>query len=124
MNKKYPVLRLAMTSLWCASLAGALLPSQALPQVPYYEGKTIKAIAGQAPGGLGSNRVKAVVPFLQKYIPGKPHIVTEYMEGAGGQKAANYVHKTARPDGLTMAFLVGGRGARSCSRPTWRSLRS
>ena len=108
MNKKYPVLRLAMTSLWCASLAGALLPSQALPQVPYYEGKTIKAIAGQAPGGLGSNRVKAVVPFLQKYIPGKPHIVTEYMEGAGGQKAANYVHKTARPDGLTIAFWSAG----------------
>ena len=63
---------------------------------------------GQAPGGLGANRVKALVPFLQKYIPGKPHIVTEYMDGAGGQKAANYVHKTARPDGLTIGFWSAG----------------
>ena len=75
MNKKYPVLRLTMTSLWCASLAGALLPSQALPQVPYYEGKTIKeAIAGQAPGRLGSNKITTVVYPLQKIYPGKaPH---------------------------------------------------
>ena len=108
MKRKHPALRLVMTSLWCASLVGALIPNQALPQAPYYEGKTIKAIVGQAPGGLGANRVKAIVPFLQKYIPGKPHIVIEYMEGAGGQKAANYVHKTARPDGLTIAFWSAG----------------
>jgi tripartite-type tricarboxylate transporter receptor subunit TctC len=85
-----------------------LLANQAFAQSRYYEGKTIKAIVGQAPGGLGANRVKAVVPFLQKYIPGKPHIMTEYMEGAGGQKAANYVHKTARPDGLTIGFWSAG----------------
>jgi putative tricarboxylic transport membrane protein len=108
MKKKNSALRLVMTSLWSASLVGALMPHQAWPQAPYYEGKTIKAIVGQAPGGLGANRVKAVVPFLQKYIPGKPHIMTEYMEGAGGQKAANYVHKTARPDGLTIAFWSAG----------------
>jgi tripartite-type tricarboxylate transporter receptor subunit TctC len=30
------------------------------------------------------------------------------MEGAGGQKAANYVHKTARPDGLTIGFWSAG----------------
>jgi tripartite-type tricarboxylate transporter receptor subunit TctC len=87
MKKKNPALRLVMTSLGCASVVGALIPKPALPQASYYEGKTIKAIVGQAPGGLGANRVKAIVPFLQKYIPGKPHIVTEYMEGAGGQKA-------------------------------------
>ena len=30
------------------------------------------------------------------------------MDGAGGQKAANYVHKTARPDGLTIGFWSAG----------------
>ena len=77
-------------------------------QGQYFEGKNIRVIVGQAAGGLGANRVKVVVPLLQKYIPGKPHIVTEYMDGAGGQKAANYVHKTARPDGLTIGFWSAG----------------
>ena len=93
--------------LW-AFLVSLLVLDDAFSQAQFYEGKTIRAIVGQAPGGLGGNRVKAVVPFLQKYIPGKPHIVTEYMDGAGGQKAANYVHKTARPDGLTIGFWSAG----------------
>jgi tripartite-type tricarboxylate transporter receptor subunit TctC len=108
MRKKNPVFLLVIASLLSAFLISALSAGHARSQAPYYEGKTIKAIVGQAPGGLGANRVKAVVPFLQKYIPGKPHIVTEYMEGAGGQKAANYVHKTARPDGLTIGFWSAG----------------
>jgi tripartite-type tricarboxylate transporter receptor subunit TctC len=108
MRKKNPVFLLVIASLLSAFLISALSAGHARSQAPYYEGKTIKAIVGQAPGGLGANRVKAVVPFLQKYIPGKPHNVTEYMEGAGGQKAANYVHKTARPDGLTIGFWSAG----------------
>lgn len=91
-----------------AFLIGPIIAGTAFSQAQFYEGKTIKVIVGQAPGGLGGNRVKAVVPFLQKYIPGKPHMVTEYMDGAGGQKAANYVHKTARPDGLTIGFWSAG----------------
>jgi len=93
-----------IASFICALLLASIIVDDAFSQAQLYEGKTIRAIVGQAPGGLGSNRVKAVVPFLQKNIPGKPHIVIEYMDGAGGIKAANYVHKTARPDGLTLGF--------------------
>jgi tripartite-type tricarboxylate transporter receptor subunit TctC len=108
MKKRMPAFRPVISALLSVFLISTLVVKEAFAQAPNYEGKTIKAIVGQAPGGLGANRVKAVVPFLQKYIPGKPHIVTEYMEGAGGQKAANYVHKTARPDGLTIGFWSAG----------------
>ena len=108
MKKRMPAFRPVISALLPVFLISTLVVKEAFAQAPNYEGKTIKAIVGQAPGGLGANRVKAVVPFLQKYIPGKPHIVTEYMEGAGGQKAANYVHKTARPDGLTIGFWSAG----------------
>jgi len=100
--------RLAIQSVLWVFLINPLILDDAFSQAQFYEGKTVRAIVGQAPGGLGGNRVKALVPFLQKYIPGKPHIVTEYMDGAGGQKAANYVHKTARPDGLTIGFWSAG----------------
>ena len=50
-------------------------------------------------------RVKAMLPFLQKYIPGNPTIVSEFMPGGGSRKAANHVYKSARPDGLTIGNL-------------------
>jgi tripartite-type tricarboxylate transporter receptor subunit TctC len=71
-------------------------------QTSFFQGKTVTIIQGRDPGGSGDLRTKALVPFLQKYIPGNPTIVMEYMPGAGGRKAANYLYRTARPDGLTI----------------------
>ena len=72
----------------------------AFPQSSFFQGKTITIIQGRDPGGTGDLRVKALFPFLQKYIPGNPTIVSEYMPGGGSRKAANHVFRTARPDGL------------------------
>jgi tripartite-type tricarboxylate transporter receptor subunit TctC len=48
------------------------------------------------------------MPFLKKYIPGNPTIVSEFMPGGGGRKAANYIFGTARPDGLTIGHVSSG----------------
>lgn len=77
-------------------------------QAPYFQGKTITIVQGRGPGGTGDLRVRALVPFLQKYIPGNPTIVMEYMPGGGSRKAANHIYKTARPDGLTIGNLSAG----------------
>jgi tripartite-type tricarboxylate transporter receptor subunit TctC len=75
-------------------------------QTPFYQGKTITIVHGRDPGGTGDMRVRAMIPFLQKYIPGNPNIVSEYMPGGGGRKAANHVYRSARPDGL----MIGNPG--------------
>lgn len=80
----------------------AICPDRALAQAPFYQGKTITIVAGTAPGGIGDNRVKAMVPFLKKYIPGNPAIVVQYMDGGGGRQVGNYMYANARPDGLTI----------------------
>ena len=77
-------------------------------QSSYYQGKTIKLIQGREPGGSGDIRSRAVIPFLRKYIPGNPNIVSEFMPGGGGRKAANYIFNTARPDGLTIGHVSSG----------------
>ncbi len=74
-------------------------------QVPFYQGKTITIIVSSDAGGTGDLRVKAIIPFLQKYIPGNPSLVTEYMSGGGGRKAANHVFRSAKPDGLVMGSM-------------------
>ena len=76
-------------------------------QTSFYEGKTITVINGNEPGGTGDLRMRAVLPFFKKHIPGSPTVVAEYMPGGGGRKVANHIHSAARPDGLTMAFPPG-----------------
>lgn len=77
-------------------------------QSNFYQGKTITLVNGRSTGGSGDFRARAVVPFLQKHIPGNPTIVNEYMDGAGGRKAANYIFNNARPDGLTIGSVGSG----------------
>ena len=80
-------------------------PGPALAQTPFYQGKTVTIVQGRDPGGTGDMRVRAMLPFLQKHIPGNPTIVNEYVPGGGSRKAANHVYKSVRPDGLTIGNL-------------------
>jgi tripartite-type tricarboxylate transporter receptor subunit TctC len=75
-------------------------------QSDFFKGKTITIIQGRDPGGTGDMRVRAMIPFLQKYTPGNPNVVSEYMPGGGGRKAANHIYRSARPDGL----MIGNPG--------------
>jgi tripartite-type tricarboxylate transporter receptor subunit TctC len=84
------------------------LPDDLLGQAPFYQGKTITLIQGREAGGSGDMSVRAVIPYLQKYIPGNPTVVTEFIPGAGGRRAANHLYRSARPDGLTIANIGGG----------------
>ena len=93
----------ALVALW-----SCLLPPLAFSQAPFYQDKTITIIQGREPGALGDNRVRAVIPFLKKYIPGNPAIVSEFMPGAGGRKATNHIFSVARPDGLTIGSVGAG----------------
>lgn len=85
-----------------AALSIYLLPGDLFGQTSFFQGKTITVIQGRDPGGTGDLRVRALFPFLQKYIPGNPTIVSEYMPGGGSRKAANHIFRTSRPDGLTI----------------------
>jgi len=77
-------------------------------QPNFYQGKTVTLIHGRSVGGSGDFRARSVGPFLQKHIPGNPTIVHEYMDGAGGRKAANHIFNAARPDGLTIGSVGSG----------------
>jgi len=75
----------------------------AYSQSSFYKGKTLLIIQGRRPGGLGDLRTRATMSILSKHIPGNPTIVTQYMPGGGGRKAANHLYRKARRDGLTIA---------------------
>ena len=83
-------------------------PLQGIAQESFFSGKTITIIQGRGPGGTGDLRVRALIPFLLKYIPGSPTIVMSYMPGGGSRKAANHIYESARPDGLTIGNFSAG----------------
>jgi tripartite-type tricarboxylate transporter receptor subunit TctC len=88
-----------------ALLLDLFIAGGVFPQTSFFQGKTVTILESSAPGGVGSMRTKAVVPFLQKYIPGNPTIVMQYMGGGGGRKAANHFYTSVRPDGLTIGRM-------------------
>jgi tripartite-type tricarboxylate transporter receptor subunit TctC len=99
--------RKALLCAWFGYVVAAWNPVFAQTP-PFYQGKTITVIQGREPGGSGDMRAKATAQFLQKYIPGRPTIVHEYMPGGGGLRAANHIYLVARPDGLTIGSVSSG----------------
>lgn len=95
-------------SFIAVALAIALTPWDGFAQANFYKDKALTIVHGRAAGGSGDLRVRAVAPFLKKYLPGNPAIVHDFMDGGGGRKAANYIYNNAKPDGLTIGNVGGG----------------
>ena len=100
-------LKLSMAALGILSALVGSAPLLA-QTTPYFQGKTILLVQGREPGGTGALRAQAAIPFLRKYLPGEPIIVTQFMPGGGGRKAANYIYHSAKPDGLMFANVGSG----------------
>lgn len=92
----------------CSVFFLVLFSTEGVCQAPYYEGKTLTLMQGRNPGGVGDLRNKVILPYLQKYIPGHPNVISEYMPGAGGRKVANHISHNVKGDGLTIAASSPG----------------
>lgn len=101
-------------------LSVIFLPTKVAAQQSFYEGKTIRIIAGFAPGGSIDLQARLFARHLPRHIPGSPTIIVQNYTGAGGIIAANYTFGgIAKPDGLSMlhfpsstvmnVFLLKGR---------------
>ena len=85
-----------------------LIPGLSSAQPDYYRGKLITLIQDSTPGGVGQLRTQALIPVLQRHIPGEPKIVIQFMPGAGGRTAANHLYNNVARDGLTIARVSSG----------------
>ncbi|MFB3884268.1 MAG: Bug family tripartite tricarboxylate transporter substrate binding protein [Thermodesulfobacteriota bacterium] len=85
-----------------------LVSSKTVLAAPYYEGKTVRIIVGFAPGGGYDRIARLLAKYLPKYIPGKPVVLVENMEGASSIIAANYIYNQTKPDGLNIGTFNRG----------------
>jgi len=90
-----------------AAIGLALLPSlsHAAPAADFYKGRQITMILSADAGGGYASYANAFSPHLAAHIPGKPRIIVQYMPGAGGLRAMNYLNSAAPKDGTFIALV-------------------
>ena len=88
-----------------ALLLGATLQAHAAGVADYYKGKQITVLLGTGPGRTYDLYARLLTNHIVSHIPGKPSAIVQYMPGAGGLKATNYLYNAAPKDGSMIATL-------------------
>jgi len=96
---------LVAPALAAALAAGVGGPAAAQDAMAFFKGRTVTITVGFGSGGGYSNYCRQLVQFWGKHTPGNPTFVCQYMSGAGGVKAANYMYKVAPRDGSMLGML-------------------
>jgi tripartite-type tricarboxylate transporter receptor subunit TctC len=101
-------------------LVAAAAPAWAQTREPFYKGKTIHLTLSAGVAGGYAIYGRAFADHFPDHLDGKPGIVVESMEGAGGLRATNYLFNAAPKDGtvlglvhaqVPLAPLLGNRAA-------------
>lgn len=71
----------------------------------FYKGKRISIVVPTGGGTSTDAYSRLVARRIAKYIPGNPEIVVRSVTGDSGMRAANWLYKIARPDGLTIGTI-------------------
>jgi len=79
--------------------------SGAAPAQDFYKGRQIIFIVSTDAGGGIPAYANAFTPHFAAHIPGQPRIVVQYMPGAGGVRAMNYLYSVAPKDGTVMGLV-------------------
>lgn len=95
MKRLLPVAAAAF-SLAAMSLAA---PAGADPIADFYKNKQVNVVVAFPSGGMYGLTAQLIARYLGEHIPGHPTIVPQYMPGAGGAKAGNYLYNAAARDG-------------------------
>lgn len=88
--------------LGAGAAIGALVvgvPAAADTVADFYKSKTITVVSAGGAGGAHGAYAQLISAQISKYIPGNPNVIVQYMPGAGGNKAMNYLFKTRPDDG-------------------------
>ena len=74
----------------------------------FYSGKTVNLIISSGEGGTNDAYARLIASHIGKHIPGSPTVVPRNMPGAGGIRAANFLHDVAPKDGTTLGVVQRG----------------
>lgn len=89
-----------------AALATAVIGAASADEATdFFKGKTINVVVGFGSGGGYGHYCQQLVQYWGDHTPGKPKFICQFMSGAGGIKAANYMYNAAPRDGKYVSML-------------------
>lgn len=88
---------LGLVSVSAAAIAVTATAASAQSAGEFYKGKRLRLIVGGSAGGGYDTYARAFARHYVKHIPGKPGVVVQNMQGAGGVRAANFLASAATP---------------------------
>ena len=97
------LLGLLCASALLAALSARVGAESAVEQ--FYKGNQLRLIGSAGPGSGYSAWTRFIGQHLGRHLPGAPAVVVQYMGGAGGLIAANYMYSLAGRDGREIAAL-------------------
>ena len=86
-------------------LLAQLMIATALGDDDFFKGRTVNFVVSTSPGGGYDTYSRLIARHIGRFLPGQPHVVVQYMPGAGGMRAANFLYTAAPRDGATIAML-------------------
>lgn len=82
----------------------AAAPARADSAADYYKGRTVTVVVSFDAAGAYGLYTQLLTRHLTKFVPGNPTFVPNYMPGAGGIKATNYLYNVAPKDGSAIGI--------------------
>ena len=110
--------RALVVGLAGTAFAALIGGAQADPTADFYSGKTITIICPIGAGGTYDFYGRLGGEIMKKFLPGHPSYVMQYMTGAGGTLANNYIGTVAARDGTVLVSLNANTAQTQIMRPT------
>jgi tripartite-type tricarboxylate transporter receptor subunit TctC len=100
-------LRVALVALGAGLAMTAAGASGAAAADPFYKGKRLTVLINFAPGGPTDIEGRLFAKYIGRHIDGKPSIVVQNKDGAGGLVGSSYLGELGPKDGTMVGYLTG-----------------
>lgn len=88
-----------------AAAAMLAAPAAADAVADFYKGRKVTLVAAASAGGGYDSYARTVTQHLSRHLPGAPDFVMQFMPGAGGLTAANYLYNVSPRDGSVIGLI-------------------
>jgi len=95
---------IAMSAALTLAAMTSIASARADTVADFYRDKTITLVSAGEAGGAHGTYAQLITAHIKKHIPGNPNVVIQYMLGAGGNQAPNYLYNVAPRDGTVIGL--------------------
>ena len=78
--------------------------SRADPVADFYKGRSVTVLSAGGAGGAHGLYAQIISTHIRRHIPGNPNVIIQFMPGAGGNTAMNYLQAVAPKDGTVIGL--------------------